>query len=216
MPVRIQCQSRDLFEATNLVAGVVASNPTRPILHSLLLRGDAAGVVVQGTDLDVALSVRVDEAVVEKEGAVVLPAASFHAILREMRDPQISVEESDDRGRIQICSGSSSFWIPAGPVEEFPQIEFRPPASTLRIDRRAFLEMLRCVSVAAARDASRFQIHSVMVECVDEGIRLVSTDGKRMAIAERPVSEEESEGVGGSQYIIPLKGVDLLMKILPL
>ncbi len=219
--MKIQCQAKELFEAVQLVAAVVPSNATRPILQTLLLdAGGSAGsrnvggggLVVQGTDLEVGLSVRVDEVLCEEPGRVAIPAGRLQGILRETRSEQVTIERIDDQVRIE--TGSSRFKVPVLPVEEFPVLEFRPPSPALRLERLPLLALLRRVSVAATRDATRFQMHSVLIDCQDDTLRLVSTDGKRMAVGELTLDEGRKDGVGDSQYILPLKGVELLIRIL--
>ena len=211
--MKIRCQTKELLEAVQLAAAVVPANATRPILQTLLLDARAGdGLVVQGTDLDVGLSVRVDEVHCEEAGRVAIPAARLQGILRESRSEQVTIELADDQ--VRIDAGSSRFKVPVLPVEEFPELRFRPPTPALHLEREPLLALLRRVSVAATRDASRFQMHSVLFDCRDGRLRLVSTDGKRMAVGEVSLDAARRTGVADAQYILPLKGVELLVRIL--
>ncbi len=144
---------------------------------------------------------------------LVLPAARFHAILRETHHDQTSLRSTED-GHVEISSDNSLFRVPTGTVDEFPLLEFNPPSPALRVERQTFLKMLQRVSIAAARDATRFQMHSVMIESNEGMLRLVSTDGKRLAMCEDRLLEKGSDPIAQGQYIVPLKAVDLVMKIL--
>ena len=193
---------------------MVPNNATRPILQTLLLDASSNGLVVQGTDLEVGLSARVDEVLCEEPGRVAIPAARFQGILRESRSDQVTIQLDGDQ--VRLIAGSSRFKVPVLPVEEFPQLECRPPTPALRLDRASLLGLLRRVSVAATRDATRFQMHSVLIDSREDTLRLVSTDGKRMAVGMLPLDAEKKQGVEDAQYILPLKGVELLMRILDL
>jgi len=212
--VKIQCQQKELLEAVGLAAGVVPNNATRPILQTLLLEADGGGLVIQGTDLEVGLSARVDEVICEVPGRVAIPAIRLQGILRESRSEQVTIEEVD--GQVRIMAGSSRFKIPVLPDDEFPQLDFRPPSPALRLERESLLGLLRRVSVAATRDATRFQMHSVLIDSCENTLRLVSTDGKRMAVGMIPLDDERKQGLDDAQFILPLKGVELLMRILDL
>ncbi len=212
--MKIQCQSKELLEAVALAAGVVPNNATRPILQTLLLDASANGLLVQGTDLEVGLSARVDEVLCEEPGRVAIPATRLQGILRETRSEQVTIELKGEQ--VHLTAGRSSFKVPVLPVEEFPLLEFRPPSPALRLERKSLLGLLRRVSVAATRDATRFQMHSVLIDCRGSTLRLVSTDGKRMAVGEIPLDAEHKQGIEDAQYILPLKGVELLMRILDL
>ncbi len=211
--MKIQCHSRELLDAITLVSAVVPSNPTRPVLQSVRMIASKSGLRIEGTDLEVGLSAQVDEVMVEEEGVVVIPCSRLHGILRETQSPEITFSD-DGKGHISIKAGRSHFKVPTGPADEFPAIEFKPPSPALTLPREEMLQGLKRVSVAAARDATRFQMHSVLFDCRDDGIRMVSTDGKRMAVSQIAGEESKRKTINNGQYILPLKGVDLLNRIL--
>lgn len=211
--MKIQCHSRELLEAITLVSAVVPSNPTRPVLQSVRMTASNSGLRVEGTDLEVGLSAQVDEVMVETEGMVVIPCQRLHGILRETHSPEVSLTEDGD-GNVSIESGRSHFKVPCGPADEFPEIEFQPPSPALTLPREKMLQGMKRVQVAAARDATRFQMHSVLFDCADDGIRMVSTDGKRMAVSHLEIDSSKRKGVNNGQYILPLKGAELLSRIL--
>lgn len=212
--MKVSSQTRVLQEAVQLVSGVVPNNATRPILTCVFLKATPDGLLVQGTDLEVGLSVRVDEVLVEDPGSIVIPASRLHAILRETQAESVSLESTPDGSTVTISADGSVFKVPSDPADEFPELEFKPPTPAVRLHRETLLSCLRMASIAAARDATRFQMHSVLFDCTDDVLRLVSTDGKRMAIAQTSFEPGSNEQLKQLQYIVPLKGVDLLMRIL--
>ena len=211
--MKIQCQARELLEAVPLVSGVVPGNPTRPVLQQARMIATRDGLQVEGTDLEVGLRAQIDEVMVEQEGVCLIPCARLLKVLRESHHPEISFEV-DTAGQACITSGSAHFKLPTGPLEEYPSIEFNPPGPSIKVHRGKLLQTLSRVSVAAAKDATRFNMHSVLFDGHGEEMRVVSTDGKRMAVGVISISAGGEAGVPEGQYILPLKGVDLLAKIL--
>ncbi|MGE4618653.1 MAG: DNA polymerase III subunit beta [Planctomycetota bacterium] len=211
--MKFQCHTREFFEAVSLVSGVIPGNPTRPVLQSVKLQVSRDGLQVIGTDLEVGLQAQVDEVMVDVEGVCLVPCTRLVSILRELKESELSFE-IDAVGQACIAAGSAHFKLPTGPTEEFPVVEFSPPGPSIRISREELLKTLRRVSVAAAKDATRFNMHSVLFDGQGEELRIVSTDGKRMAVSALPVSPGGEAGLPEGQYILPLKGVDLFSKIL--
>jgi DNA polymerase-3 subunit beta len=211
--MKFKCQTRELLDAISLVSGVVPGNPTRPILQSSKIHATKNGLQIIGTDLEVGLQVQVDDVVVGKEGTCLVPCARLVAILRELQDPEL-VFKVDAAGRACVSAGTAHFKLPAGPVEEFPSVEFSSSGPAIQISRKELLQALHRVSVAAARDATRFNMHSVLFDGRGEEMRIVSTDGKRMALSTISVAAGGDGGLPEGQFILPLKGVDLLSKIL--
>ncbi|MEM7164015.1 MAG: DNA polymerase III subunit beta [Planctomycetota bacterium] len=214
--MRVLCQTRSLQEAIQLVAGVVPANATRPILLCVFLKAEADHLVVQGTDLEAGLSVRIDEVEVAEPGVAAVAVSGLNGILRETRDEQVQISLAADGGTIEVKSERSLFKVPTQQSEQFPELSFNPPTPSVRVGRETLLRCLRLTAIAAAKDTTRFQMHSVLVERSDDVLRLVSTDGKRMAIAESMLPSGQSDVASGSQYIVPLKGVELLVRILGL
>ncbi|MEC9476803.1 MAG: DNA polymerase III subunit beta [Planctomycetota bacterium] len=211
--MKFQCHTRELLEAVSLVAGVVPSNPTRPVLQSAKLQASRDGLQVIGTDLEVGLQTQVDEVMVDQEGACLVPCARLVAILREIKEQEVTYEV-DAAGQACISAGTAHFKLPTGPLDEFPTVEFSPPGASIQISREELLNTLRRVSVAAAKDATRFNMHSVLFDGQGEELRIVSTDGKRMAMSSLAVSAAGKGGLPEGQFVVPLKGVELLSKIL--
>ncbi len=214
--MKVLCHTKELQEAVNLATGVVASNSTRPILLAVFLKTTDEGLIVQGTDMEVGLSVRVDGVEVQSKGELAVSAARFHAILRETRQEQVLIEVLEDGGTVLIDAAGTHFKMPCEAASEFPPLEFKPPTPSIRLGRAGFLDQLKKVVVAAARDATRFQMHSVLFDFNKNSLCLVSTDGKRLAFSRCPVDPTSVNNVEESKYLIPLKGVELLMRILSL
>ncbi|MCA8958931.1 MAG: DNA polymerase III subunit beta [Planctomycetes bacterium] len=212
--MKVLCHTKELQEAVNLVTGVVASNATRPILLAVYLRTDNGGLIVQGTDMEVGLSVRLDSVEISTDGDLAIPASRLHAILRETPDAEVSIEAVEDGNTAVIRCGASQFKVPVESASEFPRLDFKPPSPSIRVGRAGLLDMLKKVVIAAARDATRFQMHSVLFDVQGGSLRLVSTDGKRLAYSRCPIEVASPDGVEAARYLIPLKGVDLLMRIL--
>ena len=211
--MKFKCHTHELLDAVSLVSGVVPGNPTRPVLQSAKLHATKKGLQVIGTDLEVGLQVQVDEVVVEKAGACLIPCARLVAILRELQDPEF-VLKIDAAGQACVSAGASQFKLPTGPLDEFPSVEFSPPGPAIKMSREELLQTLRRVSVAAARDATRFNMHSVLFDAQGDELRIVSTDGKRMAVSSVSVTAGGKGGLPEGQFILPLKGAELLSKIL--
>lgn len=214
--MRVLCQTRSLQEAIQLVAGVVPANATRPILLCVFLKAEADHLVVQGTDLEAGLSVRIDEVEIQEPGEAAVAVSGLNGILRETRDEQVTIALAPDGGTIEVKTGQSQFKVPTQQSEQFPALTFNPPTPSLRVPRATLLQCLRLTAISAAKDTTRFQMHSVLLERADDTLRLVSTDGKRMAIAEAGLLQGQAEVASGSQFIVPLKGVELLVRILGL
>ena len=83
-----------LTSALALVGRVVGKASSVPILSNVKLAADADGLMVTGTDLEIALSVRV-EAKVTEPGTATLPAKKMSEYSRLLADGDVSFKTGD-------------------------------------------------------------------------------------------------------------------------
>ena len=199
-----------MLEAVSVVSSVVPSKTTKPILQNVQLRADKEGISLFATDLEMAAKVRLDSVKVSKQGSVLLPGKETAALLRELSDPTVTLESSDLRCRID--SGGGSFVLLGEDPEQFPAEA--SVASGKRIDLPAgvLLRMIQETMFAAAREETRYAINGVLVDVGGGCVRLVATDGRRLAISYQ--NEVHSETEVEFKAVVPLRALQTLARAL--
>ncbi len=206
--MKILCDRTALQEAVNVVSSVVPVKTTKPILHNLVVRADSDGIVLFATDLEMAAKVRLDSVKVSKTGTVLLPARETSALLRELSDPTVTLESKDQRCRIE--SGGGSFVLLGEDPEQYPE-EAKPEAGKkLEVPVAAMLRMIKETVFAAAREETRYAINGVLVDAAGGCVRMVATDGRRLAI-----SYENVDSKTEFKVVVPLRALNTLARALP-
>ena len=82
-----------LLDGINKVAGVVSTRPSMPILSNVLLDASNGELSLTTTSMELTILTKVS-CVVEKPGAITLPAKKLQSIIRELRDGEVSIEAS--------------------------------------------------------------------------------------------------------------------------
>ena len=96
------------LEAAGNAAAVAAAKSPKRILECIAVRADKKdGVSLEATDLDVATRIRLPDAKVSQDGIVVVPAARFVSVLREVPEKELTVVGAD--GRVEIDTADSQF-----------------------------------------------------------------------------------------------------------
>jgi DNA polymerase III subunit beta len=215
--VKIACDRPELSEALSLAASVIPARSPRPVLQNVCLRAGPDGVEVLATDLEVSIRAKVQRVDVERPGQALIPAAKAVAILRELEGDKVEIS-SDDR-IATISAGGSRFKVVGEDPAEFPQIPTfdaeKPGAGTLKFAREQLEAMIRKTGFAAATEATRYALNGVLFDLKNERLRLVATDGKRLALCERPVHFPPGEGGTAVHVVVPNKGVSLLARLAP-
>jgi len=206
--MKILCDRNALQEAVTVVSSVVPVKTTKQILQNLLVRADTDGITLFATDLEMAARVRLDAVKVSKKGSVLLPARETAALLRELSDPTVTLESSDQRCRIE--SGGGSFVLLGESPDDYPEESQNKSGKRIEIPAGKMLRMIQETMFAAAREETRYAINGVLLDCAGGCLRLVATDGRRLAI-----SYENIDSKGEFKVVVPLRALNTMARALP-
>jgi len=207
--VDIVISRETLHRALQTVQGVVESRSSAmPVLqHVLLVTEGDTQVRMLATNLDIGLK-GVFEAEIKKGGSVTLNARKLFDIVRELPDADVHLEEENGQWVRMTCE-RSNFRFPGLPPSDFPSVP-EPGGTPQKISAKVFGDMIRKTMFAISQDETRYTYNGVFMESEGDVLRLVATDGHRLAMIERPnAGAEFKEGV-----IIHKKALGELVKLL--
>lgn len=207
MHIRVE---RDAFvDALAPVQGVVEAKKTLPILSHLLLEASPDGVCLFGTDLDVGLR-RELAAEVLQSGAIALSAKKLYEIIRELPSASIEFQVDADLQAAISCQ-RSSFRMKGLPKEEFPAIPDLKQHGGVVVPAALLRDMLRKTLFAVSSDQTRYALTGVLLQVQASEIRMVATDGHRLALLRVPRPDGESAAM--LEALIPKKAMVEAAKI---
>ena len=168
-----------LQEGLVAVAASVPTKTTLPVLSNILLEASRDGLRLSGTDLDIAVSTGVP-ASVDQEGAITLPARKLVEIAREIPSAPIRLVASGEQ-RVTIECGRSKFRLLGLPREEFPAFPAVKFEGGWRASAKDLQKLIAHVAFAASTEESRPILNGVLWELRPEKMRMVATNGHRLA-----------------------------------
>ena len=199
-----------LLKPLNLVAGVVERRQTLPILANVLLVLDGDRLSLTGTDLEVELVGRVQLPKAGESGEVTVPARKFVDIcksLPEGSDIQFAAEE----GKVTVKSGRSRFTLSTLPAREFPSVEDSMGTHQFTLKQGELRRLIDRTGFAMAQQDVRYYLNGMLWELKGGQLRVVATDGHRLAMCTLPSKVEVGSD---AQVILPRKGVLELSRLL--
>lgn len=137
-------------------------------------------LALAATDLELAIAAHTPAAVAEP-GTSVLPGRALDAIARLFPAPRVDVETVDGGARIRFTSGPSTYVLDTYAAADFPRLP-ELTGSSSSIDAEPFLETVRHVEFAAARDESRPVYTGILVQLEPGAMKMAATDGYRLAV----------------------------------
>lgn len=213
---------RDQFEGMLArVQGVAERRHAMPVLSHLLLTavakaGDKGkqGITLVASDLEIVI--RCTQPLdVSASGSIALPAKKLFDIAKVLPKGPVTVSDKDGTS-VEITAGRGHFRLAGLPSQEFPEMPERPKGAAIQVDSEVFRRLVDRVTPFATGDETRYNLSGVLLEKRgDNGasmLRMVATDGHRLAIADGEVPEIGGL-IGEKKVLVPRKGLLEIRKL---
>ncbi len=198
-----------LLDPLQHVIGAVERKQTLPILGNVLIKNSQGKFSLTATDLEIELIATMDLDVTD-EFAITLPARKLLDICKSLPDSSdIAIRVNDNS--VTLTSARTRFQLSSLPAKDFPGIEDIEFHSEFSLPQNKLKQLIDKTAFAMAQQDVRYYLNGMLLELKPDGVKLVATDGHRLALSEY----EGSLGVTGNrQLIIPRKGVMELARLL--
>jgi DNA polymerase III subunit beta len=195
-----------LQEGLTAVAAAVPAKTTLPVLSNVLVEATKHGLRLSGTDLDIAVSTTV-AADVDADGAVTLPAKKLIDITRELPSAPIRFAALGEQ-RVSIECGRSKFKLLGLPREEFPSFPAVKFDGAWQATAGVVHKLVGHVAFAASTEESRPILNGVLWELRPDRMRMVATNGHRLAKMDVPAT-----GGTSADLIVPPKALEQIRRL---
>jgi DNA polymerase-3 subunit beta len=188
---------QNLHQGLAAVSASIPSKTTLPVLSNILLETAEDGVWMSGTDLDVSIRVKIPAEVTES-GSLTAPGKKLQEITRELPDHPVSISTRSDQ--IELSCGQARFKLNGLPADEFPalpQVDFE---SGMEVAGKDLQSLIHHTSFAVSTEESRPILNGVLWEVRDGHMRMVATNGHRLARMTLKVGAADG---AGSNFIVP-------------
>jgi len=205
--MKVLVERERLREALQVVSSVIPVKSTRPAIENVYLVATDSALELVGTDLEVAVRYKIEEVKVEDPGTALIPARVATDFVRDLGGDTLTLETRGETFHIE--NGADHCELTTLDPDEFPVVAHFPEGQGLRLLGETFVRLVQRTSFAAAREQGRYAMHGILTQVEDDAIRMVATDGRRLAVASSPI---EDSGLSGSRAIVPTKGMQLFCR----
>lgn len=210
--MKLNIERDTLLKGVGRTLGVVDRRGTMPILSHFLLQADGAQVTIAATDLEVSFRGSYP-ALVEKPGALTLPAHYFHNLVKELPGDFLDLTGTE-KSSLQVQVGESRYQLLGLPADQFPPIPEITDQAMGEVESKQLREMIEKTIFSVSADDLQYHLSGIFWEKV-EGLqlRMVSTDGHRLTVIQRLLPESEQFAIEDG-ILIPRKGVAEISRLL--
>lgn len=206
----IKSQRDNILTPLQSVCGIVEKRHTLPILSNVLIEKSGDQLTLLATDIEIQIKTHTGGAEGAEKTAVTVGARKLQDILRSLPDSaEVSLELSDKR--MQVRAGKSHFNLQTLPAEDYPRMAQAGSEQTgLQLTQKQFKRLIGLVQYAMAQQDIRYYLNGLLLVVTGNEIRVVATDGHRLAYA----SEQLGESKQRAEVILPRKTVLELSRLL--
>jgi len=205
--MKIKMSKENLLKGIQTVQNIVSTRATLPILSNMLVETRKDTVKLNTTDLDIGISCEIPVDTLE-EGAITIPAKRFSDIIKELPDGDIIITAKKNN-QIDIEGTKCRFKLIGLPREEFPKFPEFKDKEVVKIAQGIFRNMIQMTAFAVSHEESRYVLNGILMEIENDTIRMVATDGRRLAKIEKktliPIKKDIS-------VIIPSKAIQEIFR----
>lgn len=203
------CNREKLRDALAVVNNVVPAKSTKPVLENICLVATDNALEIVGTDLECSVRYRIEDVQVDEPGPVVVPARVTLDFVRDLSGDTVTLSTSEQN--CFISSGEDTCELVTLDPDEFPVISRFGNEDTLPMQGGTFRRLVDRTAFAAAREAGRYAMHGVLTEIDNGMLRMVATDGRRLAMAESPIDARHAPA---KPAIVPTKAMNLFCRVI--
>jgi DNA polymerase-3 subunit beta len=211
--MKVICDRAALVNAVNIVGSVVVSRTPTPVLTCVKLTAGDGRLTLAATDLEVGVQLPVDQVEVQKPGEALIPADKLMQIVRASEDPTLTIEAKDHA--VHIRGADAHFKMFGFDPKEAPAVRsFEGVTADCEVEGGLLQRLISRTLFAAAAEHSRYAINGVLIERDGKKLRLVATDGRRLAVARGECTPGTGARDGKVASIVPTKALNLVGRLI--
>ena len=206
--MKFEIQQEDLQKALDVIANVVPTKTTLPILTCVLMEAADGRLTLSATNLDISITTGTDKVTVKDEGKVAIPAVKFVPFVRSLRSGSVVISQKGKQ--IQLVSGKARMTENTMNVDEYPALKELEDKNGLDVEAAVLIDMVNETSYSVSKDETRPALMGILWEVRTDSLTLVATDAHRLARSGRPM---EWDVPGDREMIVDTAGLRHLPRI---
>ena len=171
-------QQQDIWMGMQAALSIIPAKSTLPILSNAAFDTKGNTLSISSTDLDVSVITHIPVQSTQ-DGSITMPGKKIAEIIREL--PNTPIEFSLERQQVTISSPSGTYKILGLPKDEFPEFPKAIEGTQIKIDGTQLQRMIEKTIFAVSTDETRPALNGVLWQMKNEEMRMVATDGHRLA-----------------------------------
>ncbi len=203
-----------LKEELSFMQGIVEKKAAVTALSNILLQSVGEDKVrMTGSNMEITMHVYAPAQVFEK-GAVLIGAKKIFDIARLLDSSEVRFQ-AEENSWVRVESGNAKFRVASLDVKEYPDVPISAKTN-LELTSDLILSFIQMTSFAMSQEQSRYLLSAAKFLSVDEAgnrkkLRMVTTDGHRLAMVEKAFNGSDSHKTDSAESLSEVGDLDILI-----
>jgi DNA polymerase-3 subunit beta len=165
------------------VVNILMAKTTYPVLQNVLLETTEKSLIIKATDLDSYVEKKLGITGKVKPGKVILPGRKLLDAVRELSADTLTLSVKDSKVHLE-ADGSNSIFAGLDPAE-YPEVPEMPKGTKIEFPQMILEECFEYTGFAVSKEEARPAMCGVFLKITKSEIRMIATDGYRLAFAKK-------------------------------
>lgn len=208
--MRIIVDTNALNAALSTVTKALPLRSTISVLEGVYMKAEQRRLLLRCTDLNIQIEASID-ALIEKEGATVLPGRLFSEMAKRLPGESVSIDVNK-KNTAEIISGAYRTTLQCEDAGDYHAMNEVESDTSIKIEPNDFKSMVRGCIFAAAQDDTKPILTGALMELGSDSLRLIALDGYRLALRTAPIV---NNGTEEKEIVVPARSLIEVARILP-
>lgn len=178
--MKLEIEAKKLHAALKVLLAAAPGKTTIPILSHCRINPDE--LTAEMTDLELAIRLPLDATSKGEGEAFCVPARKLAEIAGTLEGSLVL--EPLENHWVRVTSNGTKTKMVGMAADNFPALAEAPAGNGLLLPAGKFLDALRRVRFAISKEESIYTLNGALLEIKDGKVRVVATDGHRLALVE--------------------------------
>lgn len=199
---------KSVFQASvQKVQAIVERRSTNPFLNNVKINASTDTIEIIATDLEVGIRDIIGAEVTEA-GSILVSAKKLYEVLKELPENTIRFK-LEENNWIKLSCGQAEFRLFGSSDVDYPKLPDVDESNLTIVPGELLDSLTKKVVYAVSHDENRRVLSGVLFKVDEEAVRMIATDGHRLAYVESPNELK----MATLEVIIPQKAIHEIQRM---
>ncbi len=211
--MKFTVSSSNLLKHLSYVSGVIATNPSLPILENFLFIAEGTKLSIVGTDTQTTIKTDLEIMNAKENGKICVPSKIIQDYLKSIAEQSITFGVDVKTSTIKITTTNGTYKFKGEDAQYYPKEQSDAKTQNLHLKNSTLLEGINYTLFTVANDESRPNMNGLLFELEQEEkqINFVATDGHRLV----KYTAKNDSITDKTSFIVPKKPLSILKNLIP-